>query len=146
MNKSVGYPIQLFYFFPQVEKGETVTIFNVQSQNQNIFLVIETTCPLSTSRARPPSARSLKQQPPVIEEEDEEALAAEEEAAAAAADAHDATAIPDWLRNEFDDAQEHQQHHVPKSRSPQPPQQQQQQQQPQSQGPKVDNLISFQNG
>ena len=123
-----------------------MTIFNVQSQNQNIFLVIETTCPLSTSRARPPSARSLKQQPPVIEEEDEEALAAEEAAAAAAAaaDAHDATAIPDWLRNEFDDAQEQQQQHVPKSRSPQPPPQQQQQ--PQSQGPKVENFLFFENG
>ena len=110
----------------QVEKGETVTIFNVQSQNQNIFLVVETTCPLSTSRARPPSARSLRQQPPTIIEEEED-----EEAAAAENDSHanmDATAIPEWLRNDFDDAvgptgqQQQQQQEPPHSKSPQPPQ------------------------
>jgi hypothetical protein len=33
----------------QLEKGETVMLGDVQSQNQNIFLVAETTCPLARS-------------------------------------------------------------------------------------------------
>ena len=33
----------------QVEKGETVMLGDIRSQNQNIFIVVETTCPLARS-------------------------------------------------------------------------------------------------
>ena len=33
----------------QVEKGETVMLGDIKSQNQNIFIVVETTCPLARS-------------------------------------------------------------------------------------------------
>lgn len=83
----------------QLEKGETVLLGDIQSQNQNIFLTIETTCPLA--RVEPPpssgqeSSRELNQ-PVILDMKDYE-----EEY-----DNNAATHVPDWLKNEIDEAED----------------------------------------
>lgn len=93
----------------QLEKGETVMIGDIQSQNQNIFLVAETTCPLSTDD-RPATAVSSsasqrhhqEEAPPVLDMNDYDADDDNRRAAATAAEEE----VPPWLQNELEDAKD----------------------------------------
>jgi hypothetical protein len=55
----------------QLEKGETVMLGGVQSQNQNIFLLVETTCPVAKTDRPPTAAQAkpdhLEEAPPIID-------------------------------------------------------------------------------
>ena len=84
----------------QLEKGETVMLGGIESQNQNVFLIVETTCPLSRIEPPPTSgsllnATSNLDKPVVLDMkdyDDDDVLP------------EDATQLPDWLANEMADA------------------------------------------
>ena len=107
----------------QVEKGETVTLGSIQAQNQNIFLVVETTCPLARSTADGQQQDDpLDETPPSVMDFDdfEDEYEARREREARLEDEaqrdHGATTIPDWLKNDFDDAEEEDARRRPHSR------------------------------
>ncbi len=115
----------------EMDKGEVVTLGQVQSQNQNIFLVVETTCPLAKVKAEREEGSDVGADilppPPVLDMgEDEDAggdgggqhLSAERGRGGSGGGRGsrnsgrnnkgdmELTEIPDWLENEFRDAED----------------------------------------
>ncbi len=115
----------------EMDKGEVVTLGQVQSQNQNIFLVVETTCPLAKVKAEREEGSDVGADilppPPVLdmgEEEDAggdgggQHLSAERGRGGSGGGRAsrnsgrnnrgdmELTEIPDWLENEFRDAED----------------------------------------
>ncbi len=115
----------------EMDKGEVVTLGQVQSQNQNIFLVVETTCPLAKVKAEREEGSDVGADilppPPVLdmgEEEDAggdgggQHLSAERGRGGSGGGRGsrnsgrnnrgdmELTEIPDWLENEFRDAED----------------------------------------
>ena len=85
----------------QLGRGHTVTLGDVKCQNQNIFLMIETTCPLPRV-APPPAPRDdtvvldMKDFP--LEDE------AEEEEEGSEAGSRPGSELPEWLKADLQDA------------------------------------------
>lgn len=90
----------------QLEKGGTVMLSKIESQNQNIFLIVETTCPLSkTDRPGTGSTSAGVKPPPLsidigVHDNDSE----EEHGYEEGRDYHDQSVPPDWIQNELNDA------------------------------------------
>ena len=100
--------LALYASATQQEKGETVMLGNIQSQNQNIFLVVETTCPLART-SRPQSVEQMKKEQPNVVVD----------MAEFDTDENNASVIPDWLQNELDEGRPPSKQ--PPGRFPRPP-------------------------
>jgi len=90
----------------EMDKGEHVTLGSMQSQNQNIFLVVETTCPLS--KASPGDSGVVDHAnavPPLIIEVDQNQAEEEHHGQRHNKDL-EASAIPDWLMNELGESED----------------------------------------
>ena len=83
----------------QLERGNTVTLHSIQCQNQNIFLTVDTTCPLH--RAVPPSQPGPGQQQAGQQAQEVEQEGGGMEGVGGEADR---SVVPDWLQAELAEA------------------------------------------
>ena len=89
----------------QQEKGETVMLGKIESQNQTIFLIVETTCPLSkTDRPDTGTAIGGVEPPLLLDMNDVDSETEEDPFLEMEQDEYDQTEVPEWLRNELQDA------------------------------------------
>ncbi len=123
--------LALFASQKQQEKGEIVMLRDIHCQNQNIFLVVDTTCPLPRSERPPTPAAKFDIQPTIHEDSDNDEENANERKRnkrpsrrsqtrqprnkrASRRDPMDQSNVPDWIREEIAEAESE----MPKGGSP----------------------------
>ena len=86
----------------QLDRGHTVMLNSIKCQNQNIFLIVETTCPLH--RVQQPPLGDQRSREQVLDMKDEED---DYENTVTSKDTEDMdkSAVPDWLEAELKEAE-----------------------------------------
>merc|ERR1712106_484869 len=85
----------------QLDRGHTVTLHSVQCQNQNIFLVVETTCPLHRVQAK-----EMEKEETVLIDMNDYPMEDEEmfDTTTSTKDM-EKSVVPDWLKSELKEAE-----------------------------------------